>query len=1342
MLYRITRAFFLAATVLAIAVSTAGQCTVPSFDAGIVVTAGGPGPAGEIASADLNGDGRTDILVPRYITNTISLIFGSSTGTPTVVLLTSVQRPTAVGIADFNHDGKLDMAVTHQIPPSLSVYVAVLLGDGAGGFDPPTDYAASLSSPLLTADFNNDGNADVFLGNTSTGSSEMLLGNGSGGLAAPFTVNTSNTTHSVAADLNNDGKLDLASESDGIDYVSVVLGDGTGHFGGISFFPISHSPFGNIAAGDFNNDGKVDLVTSGQSDGISILLGNGSGGFAPATIVSTGFSTRGIATGDFNGDGRLDVTTTSSNFIAVLIGNGNGGFVSTTGYTTNQLPVNVVTGDFNGDTKLDAGAVNCNSCADAATILFGDGNGSLRSVKVLNVGQSPFAIASGDLNADGKVDLAVANIGHNNVSILIGDGAGNFAPPTNFAVGNQPRSVTLGDLNGDQKLDLVTTNYDGGTATILFGDNLGGFSPPSNNLVVPGFNPQYAAIGDFNNDSKPDVAVAYASASNVSIFLGNGAGGFGSPANFAVPTNALHIAVHDFNSDGKADLAVATVSGVSVLLGNGAGGFGPANNMPTSSTAYDLVAADFNRDGKADLAVTLGNTTTALIYTGDGLGGFSAPASFTTGNGPASATLADFNGDRDPDLATGNVSGSASVLLGNGAGGLGAAATYPDGGLTTRSITSGDFNSDGRPDLALANQSGSVSLIFNSCAATRLSVPTVSISDATVSEGDIGTTTATFNVNLSAPADRTVSVSFYTSASDAQKDVDYQTFQGRVTFAPGATTQTIAVPVAGDLLDEFDEHFSVVLAYPLNASISRERGQGTILDNDPPPTVSISDVSLLEGNADTSPAVFTVTLSNVSGKPITLQYTTADGSATAGSDYASKAGTVSIAAGSLSTTITIQVNGDTGGESDETFFVNLSGADNATIGKAVGIGNILNDDAVIQFASPTFSVGESTADANVIVTRTGDLSVASSVDYATADSSGANNCNVINGNASARCDYETTIGTLRFAVGESSKSITIPIIEDAYAEGNENFTITLSNPFGAAVVTPGAATITINDDETVNGLNPIDQAGFFVRQHYIDFLNREPDASGLAFWSNQISECQQPGATCNAAVRRINVSGAFFLSIEFQETGYLVERLYKASYGDASGTSNFGPTHQLAVPIVRLNEFLPDTQEIGRGLVVNSPGWEQVLENNKVAFILQFVQRPRFAIAFPTSLTPAQFVDMLFVNAGVTPSASERASIINEFGGAGTSADTAARARALRRVAENSALNQAEKNKAFVLMQYFGYLRRNPNDPQDTDYSGYDFWLTKLNQFNGNFVNADMVQAFIDSSEYRGRFGP
>ena len=151
-----------------------------------------------------------------------------------------------------------------------------------------------------------------------------------------------------------------------------------------------------------------------------------------------------------------------------------------------------------------------------------------------------------------------------------------------------------------------------------------------------------------------------------------------------------------------------------------------------------------------------------------------------------------------------------------------------------------------------------------------------------------------------------------------------------------------------------------------------------------------------------------------------------------------------------------------------------------------------------------------------------------------------------------------------------------------------------------------------------------------------------------------------------------------------------------------------------------------------------------VLENNKQAYANAFVQRSQFTSAFPTSLTPASFVDSLFANAAVTPPSSDRAAAIAEFGAATNTTDTAARARALRRVAENATLAQQEFNRAFVLMQYFGYLRRNPNDaPEATlDFRGYNFWLDKLNSFNGNFIAAEMVKAFLSSSEYRRRFGP
>jgi Domain of unknown function (DUF4214) len=263
---------------------------------------------------------------------------------------------------------------------------------------------------------------------------------------------------------------------------------------------------------------------------------------------------------------------------------------------------------------------------------------------------------------------------------------------------------------------------------------------------------------------------------------------------------------------------------------------------------------------------------------------------------------------------------------------------------------------------------------------------------------------------------------------------------------------------------------------------------------------------------------------------------------------------------------------------------------------------------------------------------------------------------------------------------------------------------------------------------------------FFVQQQYIDFLNRMPDTSGFNFWLSQITGCGS-NQTC-IDVARINDSGAFFLSIEFQETGYLVERMYKAAYGDApNAISNFGPQHTVVAPIVKYSEFLPDVKQIGNGVVVNQGNWQAQLLANKIAFSQTFVQRSQFTQKYATSLTPANFVNLMADLAGVPANDPDRAKAINEFSGAGDTTDVAARGRALRDIAENATVFSAEQNRAFVLMQYFGYMRRDPNNGNgDVDYTGYDFWLSKLNQANGNFISAEMVKAFITSTEYLNRF--
>lgn len=326
--------------------------------------------------------------------------------------------------------------------------------------------------------------------------------------------------------------------------------------------------------------------------------------------------------------------------------------------------------------------------------------------------------------------------------------------------------------------------------------------------------------------------------------------------------------------------------------------------------------------------------------------------------------------------------------------------------------------------------------------------------------------------------------------------------------------------------------------------------------------------------------------------------------------------------------------------------------------------------------------------------------------------------------------------------GDSAGGITIDSKGNAYITGytfSPNFPLTsnalqttqagefdafvarVNNPSSFSQSSVSSATKTALSIEANSLVNPIDDAQKFVRQQYLDFLSREPDPNGLSFWSNEITSC---GSDLNCIeVKRVNVSAAFFLSIEFQQTGYFVERLYLASY---ARTPN-------------LREFWPDSRQISAGVIVNSPGWEQVLENNKQSFALAFVQRAEFRAAYPASMSADQFVTQLDTDAGNVLTSSERAQLVSLLGA--SPADSAKRASVVRTVADNSILQQKEFNRAFVLMQYFGYLQRNPDDPPDGDQSGFNFWLGKLNQFNGNFINAEMVKAFISAGEYRQRFG-
>lgn len=378
--------------------------------------------------------------------------------------------------------------------------------------------------------------------------------------------------------------------------------------------------------------------------------------------------------------------------------------------------------------------------------------------------------------------------------------------------------------------------------------------------------------------------------------------------------------------------------------------------------------------------------------------------------------------------------------------------------------------------------------------------------------------------------------------------------------------------------------------------------------------------------------------------------------------------------------------------------------------------------STIQFAATQMGIGEGEGSVSLTVTRSGNTAADADVHFATVDDGAATDCGAANTNvASSRCDYKSTIGTLHFAAGQTLASFSIPIIDDAYAEGaSEHFIVALSSASGTGAVlsSPETIIVTINDNDVVNGTNPIDNTEFFVRQHYLDFLNREPDAGGFAFWTNEINACGT-NAQC-IEVKRINVSAAFYLSIEFQESSNFVYRLYKGVLGRP-------PTYA---------EFTAD-----RAMIPTSDG----LIASKMPLLLDFMSRPEFANKYPITWgTP--FIDKLLLtvkeSSGVDMS-DLRSTLIQAMDNcAELTFPEFCRGYIVELVVNQAAFRQAVFRESFVLMEYFGYLRRNPNDLPDTNFDGYNFWSNKLNQFNGNYVTAEMVKAFISSIEYRRRFGP
>lgn len=739
-------------------------------------------------------------------------------------------------------------------------------------------------------------------------------------------------------------------------------------------------------------------------------------------------------------------------------------------YATGPTPTDLALAHLDGGGQLDL--------LVASTA---EGNGSVRLGRAdgtfgdsLSTGASASSLATGDLDGDGITDLVAVN---DNVIVQKGNGDGTFQPPQSIALpplvapGNPDptplpqslRSIATGDLNADGKLDLVVAgqttfslyyrqyvcgyyscyytgywrSFTDGYVNVLLGDGSGGFSDPQVQALGRNHTPAAIAIGDVNGDGHADVVSA--NGGDNCTLLGDGTGALAAPLHSARATALRSAPLADFDGDGDLDLVTASGETLVISKGLGDGQFGPGSSHDLRQSVDSVVAGDVNADGKLDLVVA----GTKSTCTNSGYYGCYASEHV----------------------------GQTSVLLGDGLGGFSlpiASPLLPDFFARFVDVALADLTGDGLPEVVTIESNRGVAMVAENDGDWVAPVE-LSISDFTVVEGNDGVVNAVFAITLSGPSTRVVTVDYATAdltpdeqywygAQSASADADYEITTGTLAIPVGETTASITVPILGDRVGEPTELFFLDLTSPAYANLARSRAIGTIQDDEP--FVSLDNsmaASVVEGNAGTKEFTFRVVLSAASDAPVTVNFTTTDGSAVAGSDYQGATGTVTIPAGETAQTFTVLVNGDTQAEPDEYFTVSLSGATNASIGNALFHATIRDDDSVPEISISDASIVEGhrgTRTMTFTVTLSQPSNQRVTVTYKTA-----------NGTAkTSDRDYVARSGTITFLPGQTTRTITVKINGDRKREDDERFYVNLSRPRGAPIADAQGEGTIFNDD--------------------------------------------------------------------------------------------------------------------------------------------------------------------------------------------------------------------------------------------------------------------------------------
>jgi hypothetical protein len=728
---------------LALPVSAFGQTYL--YNQAVIGT--GESPVAVVAG-DFNGDGQLDLAVVNQNDNTVSVILSKTGGSFSSKVDYPVgASPVAIVSGDFNGDGSLDLAVVNSQDNTISI----LLGSANGLFSPQQTFpTGAMPVSIVAVDLNSDKKLDLATANQTDGTVSVLLGNGDGTFAAQATITAaSRPAGLVSADFTGDAVPDLAVST--IDGLVLLINNGHGGFSANTTNVASSG--GALAVGDLNNDGKSDLVLVNPSSSVlTVLLGDGNGGFQPSPLISAGAIATFVALGDFDNDGKLDIAAGGGGFptpISIFRGKGDGTFQPPSVIGFPASAPGLVVGDFNHDNYLDVASLD--SGDNNVVILLGDGKGNLTtraditlptlsdaSATFGGVGSSAFA----DIDHDGKLDIVVLQYtqgmqGLNGIiTVLPGNGDGTFrqavtTPVANFGIGQ----MILSDFNGDGKIDVATAqDPTTGLISVVLGNGDGTFGAPvANPVSLSGGVIQDMVGGDFNKDGKGDLAAAVFvplnSTAQIYVFTSNGDGTFQPQLVDSLPSSAPSLAAGDFNHDGNLDLvavdqASAGNPSVFIYLGKGDGTFSAgATYMTGTNFANTVQAADFNGDGKVD--ITVGTDAGLDFFAGNGDGTFQPFVKTPTLTSIMGSFLGDFSGDQKPDFAAGN--GIVGISIANGDGTFRTPSLFQIPYNPKGFSSAGDLNADGTFDLAEFGAANPVSVTAQTLSVWR-SVPTISFS--------------------------------------------------------------------------------------------------------------------------------------------------------------------------------------------------------------------------------------------------------------------------------------------------------------------------------------------------------------------------------------------------------------------------------------------------------------------------------------------------------------------------------------------------------------------------------------------------------------------------------------